>query len=56
MNKVQHWYFVVIEKGKEVIGSYGDSTRYTQEEAFNKMKIKYPDCRIATEDDMDRLL
>ena len=56
MSKVTHWYFVTDVKGKEEIVSYGDSGRYTQEEAFSKMQKKYPNCRIATKEDMNRLL
>ena len=56
IEKVVHWYFVVIEKGKEQIVSYGDSRKYTQQEALDKMLLKYPDCRIASKEDLDRLL
>ena len=56
MEKIKHWYFVVKENNKEVIVSYGDSRDYTQEEAYEKIKKRYPNCKIATKEDMDKLL
>jgi len=56
IEKVIHWYFVIIEKGKEQITSYGDSRKYTQQEALDRMLLKYPNCRIASKEDMNRLL
>lgn len=53
--RIIHWYFIVKENGKDTIVSYGDSSRYTQEEAFSKMKVRYPNCKIATDQDVNRL-
>ena len=56
--KVTHWYFVVTESdGHESIVSYGDSSKYTLDQAVEKMVQKYGgDFRIATEEDMNHLL
>lgn len=57
MEKVTHWYFVYINKeGKEKIFSYSDSREYTQLEALNKAKKKYTNCKIATKEDLNKLL
>ena len=54
--KVTYWYFVITnKKGKEEIVGYGDSREYKQDEAFQKMKEKFPNCRIATQEDENRL-
>lgn len=54
MQKETHWYFVIKEGEKETVVSYGDSRNYTQDEAYRKIKAKYPNCRIATKKDLDK--
>lgn len=55
--EVKGWYFVVVNKqGKEQIVAYGDSRTCTEKHAFARMKELYPGCRIATKEDMNRLL
>lgn len=56
MNRPIHWYYVNVFNGKEEVMSYGDDGEYTQEESFELIKKRYPNCRIATDEDLDRLL
>lgn len=56
-NKVIHWYYVgKYKNGKEYIFSYGDNLKYTQEESYEKAKERCPECKIASEEDCNRIL